>query len=186
MTNCAQHFSYYLILDLQLCVKTWEWKETSGFCRKTPLASSEASATPCFKKLSGALYLFDQRWSWCAPLSFLYFCTCMPVNRRPWQYSKRKECRPSRWDATEGYWTFCTWTMLPMRRLAERSKQPLENNNYDELLTLVLKWKLRWSGHFSKSSGLAKTLLPGTVIRKRGRSSLKKSWEDNIKICQIN
>ena len=30
-------------------------------------------------------------------------------------------------DATGGYWTFHIRTMLPMRRFAERSKQPLEN-----------------------------------------------------------
>ena len=41
----------------------------------------------------------------------------------------------------------------------------------DELLTLVKKRKLRWFGHVSRSSGLAKTILQGTVKgkRKRGR-----------------
>ena len=50
---------------------------------------------------------------------------------------------------------------------------------YDEFLTLVKKRKLRWFGHVSMSSGLAKTILQGTVKRKRGRQ--KKRWEDNIK-----
>ena len=42
---------------------------------------------------------------------------------------------------------------------------------YNELLTLVKKRKLRWFGHVSRSSGLAKTILQGTVKgkRKRGR-----------------
>ena len=42
---------------------------------------------------------------------------------------------------------------------------------YDELLTLVKKWKRRWFGHVSKYSGSAKTILQGTVKgkRKRGR-----------------
>ena len=42
---------------------------------------------------------------------------------------------------------------------------------YDKLLTLVKKRKLRWFGHVSRSSGLAKTILQGTVKgeRKRGR-----------------
>ena len=53
---------------------------------------------------------------------------------------------------------------------------------YDELLTLVKKRKLRWFGHVSRSSGLAKTILQGTVKEKRiGRQ--KKRWEDNIKEC---
>ena len=51
---------------------------------------------------------------------------------------------------------------------------------HDKLLTLVKKWKLRWFGHVSKSSGLAKTILQGTVKGKR-RGRHKKRWEDNIK-----
>ena len=53
--------------------------------------------------------------------------------------------------------------------------------DYDELLTRTKKRKLRWSGHFSSSSGLAKTILRTTVkgTRKRGRQ--KKRWKDNIK-----
>ena len=52
---------------------------------------------------------------------------------------------------------------------------------YDELLTLVKKRKLRWFGHVSRSSGLAKTILQGTVKGKRKRDRQKKRWEDNIK-----
>ena len=52
---------------------------------------------------------------------------------------------------------------------------------YDELLTLVKKQKLRWFGHVSRSSGLAKTLLQGTVKGKRKRGRQKKRWEDSIK-----
>ena len=51
---------------------------------------------------------------------------------------------------------------------------------YDELLTLVKKRKLRWFGHVSRSSGLAKTILQGTVKGKRKRGRQKKRWEDNI------
>ena len=53
---------------------------------------------------------------------------------------------------------------------------------HDELLTLVKKQKLGWFGHVSRSSGLAKTILQGTVKGKtKGRQ--KKRWEDNIKEC---
>ena len=52
---------------------------------------------------------------------------------------------------------------------------------HDYLLTMVKKRKLRWYGHISRSSGMAKTILEGTVkgVRRRGRQ--KKRWEDNIK-----
>ena len=48
-------------------------------------------------------------------------------------------------------------------------------------LTMVKKRKLRWYGHISRSSGMARIILQGTVkgARKRGRQ--KKRWEDNIK-----
>ena len=49
---------------------------------------------------------------------------------------------------------------------------------YDELLTLVKKRKLRWL--VSKSTGLAKTILQGTVKEKRKRGRQKKRREDNI------
>ena len=34
---------------------------------------------------------------------------------------------------------------------------------YDKLLTMFKKWNVRWFGHVSRSSGLAKTILQGTV-----------------------
>ena len=52
---------------------------------------------------------------------------------------------------------------------------------YNELLTLVKKRKLRWFGHVSRSSGLAKTILQDTVKGQRKRGRQKKRWEDNIK-----
>ena len=48
--------------------------------------------------------------------------------------------------------------------------------DYDELLTLVKKRKLIWFGHVSRSSGLAKTILQGTVKGKRKRGRQKKRW----------
>ena len=42
---------------------------------------------------------------------------------------------------------------------------------HDNLLNMVKKRKLRWYGHISRSSGMAKTILQGTVkgARRRGR-----------------
>ena len=52
---------------------------------------------------------------------------------------------------------------------------------HDDLLTIVKKRKLRWYGHISRSSGVAKTVLQGTVKRARKRGRQEKRWEDNIK-----
>ena len=48
------------------------------------------------------------------------------------------------------------------------------------LLTMVKKRKLRWYGHISRSSGMAKTILQGTEKGARRRGRKKKRWEDNI------
>ena len=66
--------------------------------------------------------------------------------------------------------------MSSMRKFAERSKQPF--GTYDELLTLVKKRKLRWFGHVSRSSGLAKTILQDTVQGKRRKRRQRKRRED--------
>ena len=55
---------------------------------------------------------------------------------------------------------------------------------HDDLLTIVKKRKLRRYGHISRFSGMAKTILKGTMkgARRRGRRGRqKKRWEDNIK-----
>ena len=56
----------------------------------------------------------------------------------------------------------------------------------DELLTLVKKRKLRWLGHVSRSSGLAKTILQGTVKGKRIKSRVKCQYVINMSItCML-
>ena len=52
---------------------------------------------------------------------------------------------------------------------------------YEDLQTTVKKRKLRWYGHETRSNGLCKKVLQGTVLGKRKRGRQKKRWEDNIK-----
>ena len=52
---------------------------------------------------------------------------------------------------------------------------------HDDLLIIVKKRKLRWYGHISRSFGLVKTILQGTVKGARRRGRQMKRWEDNIK-----
>ena len=51
----------------------------------------------------------------------------------------------------------------------------------DDLLAIVKQRKLKWYGHVTRSSGLAKTILQGTVRGSRKRGRQKKRWEDNIR-----
>ena len=52
---------------------------------------------------------------------------------------------------------------------------------HEDLLTIVKRCKLQWYGHVSCSSGLAKTILQGTVKGGRKQGRQRKRWEDNIR-----
>ena len=52
---------------------------------------------------------------------------------------------------------------------------------YEDLLTATKRRKLKWYGHVTRSSGLAKTVLQGKVQGGRRRGRERKRWEDNIK-----
>ena len=52
---------------------------------------------------------------------------------------------------------------------------------HEDLLTVVKRRKLQWYGLVSRSSGLATTILQGTVKGGRRRGRQKKRWEDSIR-----
>ena len=52
---------------------------------------------------------------------------------------------------------------------------------HEDLLTFIKICKLQWYGHVSRSSGLAKTILQGTVKGWRRQGRQKKRWEDSIR-----
>ncbi|GFO27472.1 endonuclease-reverse transcriptase [Plakobranchus ocellatus] len=65
----------------------------------------------------------------------------------------------------------------------EEVKRRIENaiGPHVDLLTIVRQRKLKWYGHTIRSSGLAKTIMQGTVNGGRRRGPQKKRWEDNIR-----
>ena len=73
-----------------------------------------------------------------------------------------------------------------------RRKTQAAIGEYDELLTLVKKRKLRWFGHVSRSSSLAKTILQGTVKGKRKKRQTEEEVGrqyqrvDRNGLCQLN
>ena len=52
---------------------------------------------------------------------------------------------------------------------------------HEDLLTIVKRRKLQWYGHVSRSSGLAKTILQGTVKGGRRQGGQRERLEDNIR-----
>ena len=61
-----------------------------------------------------------------------------------------------------------------------RRKVRKEIGPYMELLNIVKTRKLKWYGHTTRTLGLAKTILQGTVQGGRRRGRQRKRWEDNI------
>ena len=55
------------------------------------------------------------------------------------------------------------------------------NGVHDDLITMVKKQKIRWYGHISRPSGMAKTILQGTMKGARRRGRQKRRWEDIFK-----
>ena len=53
---------------------------------------------------------------------------------------------------------------------------------HEDLLTIVKRRKLQWYDHVSRSSGLAKTILQGTVKGGRRQGRQGKRWEDNSRV----
>ena len=51
---------------------------------------------------------------------------------------------------------------------------------HEDLLTVVKRRKMKWYGHVTRSSELAKTILQGTVQGGRRRGRPRKNWGDNI------
>ena len=61
-----------------------------------------------------------------------------------------------------------------------RAKIQQATGPHEDLLTIVKRRKLQWYGHVSRSSGLAKVILQGTVKGERRQGRQRKRWGDNI------
>ena len=62
-----------------------------------------------------------------------------------------------------------------------RAKIQLAIGPHKDLLTIVKKRKLKWYGHVFRSSGLAKTILQGTMTGGRRLGRQRKRRGDNIR-----
>ena len=88
----------------------------------------------------------------------------------------------------------CFWKVLRISYKDHVTNEAVRNKitqaigPYDDLLTIVKKRKLKWYGHVSRSSGLAKTILQGTlrggdeeVDRKRGGKTTSKIDRNGVR-----
>ena len=117
------------------------------------------------------------RYDWCAPLS--HPSTCMLVNHGPSQQSSKEEYKPWKWGATTRYYTSDTKDHGTNEEVHAKIQQAI--GPHEDLLMIVNRGKLQWYGHVSCSSGLAETILQGTVKGGRRQDGQRKRWEDNIR-----
>ena len=68
--------------------------------------------------------------------------------------------------------------MLPKKEVCAKIQQA--TGPYEDLLTMVKRCRLKWYGHVYRSSGLAKTILQGTVKGGRRQGRQRKRLEDKI------
>ena len=65
------------------------------------------------------------------------------------------------------------------KKVCAKPQQAVRPHN--DLLTTVKRCKLQWYSHVSHASGLAKTILQGTVKGGKRQGRQRKRWEDNIR-----
>ena len=83
------------------------------------------------------------------------------------------------YDTLARYYRSHTKTMLPSRKSVPRSSRQVGPD--EGLLTILKRCKLKWYGHVSRSSGLARTIMQGTVKGARRQDRQKKRLEDNLR-----
>ena len=105
---------------------------------------------------------------------FLYACESLTLTaelqRRIWAMEMRCYCK-----------ILCTLYRDHVTNEEVRAQIQQAIGPHEDLLTIVKRRKLQWYGHVSCSSGLAKTVLQGTVKGGRRQGRRRKRWEDNIR-----
>ena len=94
------------------------------------------------------------------------------------QQSSKEGYKPWKWGATARYYAFSYKDHVTNEEVHAKIQQAIGPH---EDLTIVKRRKLQWYGCVSRSSGLAKTILQGTVKGGRRQGRQRKRWEDNIR-----
>ena len=112
---------------------------------------------------------------------FLYACESWTLTA---ELEKRTQAFEMRW------WNISYKDQVTNEEVRRKIQAAI--GEYDELLTLVKKRKLRWFGNVSRSSGLAKTILTGhSESKKKKRQTEEEVGRqyqrvDRNGLCQLN
>ena len=103
----------------------------------------------------------------------------MLVNHGPSQQSSKEEIRAMEMRCYRKILRISCIDHVTNEKVRAKIQQAI--GPHEDLLTIVNRRKLQWYDHVSRSSGLAKTILQGTVKGGRRQGRQRKRWEDNIR-----
>ena len=105
---------------------------------------------------------------------FLYVCELWTITA---ELQRRKQAKEMKWYRTILRISYKDHvTNEEVRAKIQQAIGP-----HEDLLTIVKRRKLQWYCHVSRSSGLAKTILQGTVKGGRKQGRQRKRFGDNIR-----
>ena len=172
-TPCIQKYRW--IGHLTLCVGSVITDE----CFK-PELSRTPQTTVALTRLKPVwndrnISLSSKTWLMCSLVTsiFLYACESWTLTEKLQRKIQATEMRCYRKILHISY-----QEQVTIEEVHAKTKQAI--GPHKDLLTIVKRRKLQWYGHVSHSSGLAKTILQGTVKGGRRRGRQRKRCEDNI------
>ena len=128
------------------------------------------------------VFLSVQRYNWCTPLShqsscyWLYACKSWTLTAELQRRIQTMEMRCYRKLLCISYKDHVTNEEIHAK--IQQAIRP-----HEDLLTFGKRCKLQWYGHVSRSSGLAKTILQGTVKGRRRTGENGGNWLWNHLWC---
>ena len=161
---------------LQVAGLSYNWR---GFQAWDTLQDStdDSSIDKIETSLEWQAFLSVPRYNWCVPLSYPSSCFILWIMDPHSRASKKNKSHGNEvlpQDTTH-------LIQRPCYQRGSPCKDAAGNRPHEDLLTIVKRRKLQWYGHVSRSSGLAKTILQGTVKGGRRQGRQRKRWEDNVR-----
>ena len=122
------------------------------------------------------VFLSVQRYDWCTPLS--HPSSCVLVNHGPSQQSFKEKYNHGNEVLPQNTTHII---QRPCYQWGNLCQDPACNWTTWRPPDHHKRHKLKWCGHVSHSSGLAKTILQGTIKGGRRQGRQRERWEDNIR-----
>ena len=126
---------------------------------------------------TSGVFLSVPRYIGCAPLSHL--SSCMLVNHGHLTAELQRRIQAMEMRCYRQILHISHKDHVTNKQVHAKIQQAIRS--HEDLLIIVKRRKLQWYGHVTRSSGLAKTILQGTVKVGRRQGRQKRRLEDNTR-----